>query len=141
MADDNDDAVKNAGTEPKADAAAGTFRILISLNGIEQGWWIDAGGTENWITLTANKSDASIWHQVVSGKTYLSTGTNYYLSYRTSSTGLKMRGWVYAAAWQLVGTHLKCVDNGKFVTMDGNYFYANGDANGDNLVDVKYVQN
>lgn len=134
---DNDDVVKNTGIEPKPEAGAGTFRVLISFNGVEQGWWIDAGGTENWITVTDNKADASVWHQVASsGKTYLSTGTNYYLSYRTSTTGMKMRGWVYAAAWQLVGTKLKCLDNGKLVGMDGKYFYANGE----NVVDVKYIQ-
>jgi hypothetical protein len=48
---------------------------------------------------------------------------------------MKMRGWTYAAKWQLAGKNLKCLDNGQLVGMDGKSFYVNDQ----NVVDVKYV--
>jgi hypothetical protein len=48
---------------------------------------------------------------------------------------MKMRGWTYAAKWELVGKNLKCLDNDKLVGVDGDYFYVNGE----NVVDVEYV--
>lgn len=133
------DVVSNAGVEPKPAQDVGKFRIKILLNGTPQGWWADAGGVDNWITVTDKEEDGSVWYWVpYNGATYLAVGSNNYLSYRTRGAygeGLKMRGWAYAGKWQKEDTHLKSGDNGKLVGMDGKSFYANGQ----NVVDLEYV--
>jgi hypothetical protein len=134
----DDDKIVNSGTEPKVEAGLKNFKIKVSRNGIDLGWWTNVGGTENWITVT-DKAGASVWYQVFyQGSTFLGIGSNNYLSYRTrgaSGECMKMRGWAYAAKWELVGKNLKCLDNGKLVGVEGDYFYVNGE----NVVDVEYV--
>ncbi len=102
------------------------------------GWWKDVGQPEYWITVT-DEANALIWYQVLhKGATFLSIGSNNYLSYRprgASALGMKIRGWSYAAKWLLVGKNLKCLDNNEFVGVDGNYFYVNGQ----NVVDVEFI--
>jgi len=132
---DNDDAVKNTDAEPKAEASR-CFRIFVSLNGAPIGWLTVTGPPEYWVTVTNDEGSASVWCQIsYNGKTYLNTGANNYLSYQASTTRLTMRAWVYATAWQLVGSHLKCLGNGKLVGVDGKYLFTNGE----NVVDVKFV--
>jgi hypothetical protein len=132
---DNDDIVKNTDAEPKAEANRG-FKILVTFNGVPIGWLTVTGPPVYWLTVTDNEASASVWYQLAyNGKTYIMTGPNNYLSYQTSTTRLNVRGWIYAAAWRLVGTHLECLDNGKLVGVDGNNLYANGE----NVVDVKFV--
>jgi hypothetical protein len=131
---DNDDIVKNTDAEPKAEASRG-FRILVTFNGVPIGWLTVTGPPEYWVTVTDNEASASVWYQVAyNGKTYIMTGPNNYLSL-TRTLRLEVRDWAYASAWQLVGTNLKCLANGKLVGVDGKYFYANGE----NVVDVKFV--
>jgi hypothetical protein len=133
------EAVSNTSVEPKPTEDVGKFKIKVLLNGTVQGWWADAGGVDNWITVVDKEGDASVWYWVPSsGATYLAAGTNNYLSYRTGGAyaeGLKMRGWVYAGKWQKEGQQLKSGDNGKLVGMDGKSFYANGQ----NVVELEYV--
>ena len=131
----------NSGPEP-ADSEAtevGEFNIRVSLNGVPLGWWTDNGSPEWWITAVPQQSDSIAWTQVSSGgNNYIKKSTNNYLSYRTGSpyaTGLKVRGWTYAAKWKLEGKNLLCVDNGKLVGCDGDSFYANGE----NVVEVEFV--
>ena len=135
----DDDKIVNSDAEPKVEVAGlKNFKIKVSRNGIVLGWLTNVGSPEYWITL-GDEAGASVWYQVFSsGSTYLSTGPNNYLSYRTrgaSGLGMKMRGWAYAAKWELMGKNLKCLDNDKLVGMDGDYFYVNSE----NVVDVEYV--
>lgn len=134
----DEDAVLNAGAEPQS--AVGTFKIAVSLNGVHRGWMVDGGGTENWVTLTPDETKAGVWEQVAyDGAIYYRLGSNNYLSYRSrgaSALGVKMRGWTYAAKWELQGTKLFCADNKEFLGMDGDYFYVNSQ----NEVDVKFVE-
>jgi hypothetical protein len=113
----------------------------VFLNGVEQGWFTDAGSPEYWIAVVPNEADSTTWTQVTSGgSTYFKKSTNNYLSYRSNNiiyaTGLKMRDWATAAKWSLQGKNLLCVDNGNLVGQDGSGFYANGQ----NVVEVEFVQ-
>ncbi len=134
------DEIVNSDIEPKAALGGmGNFKIKVSFNGIVLGSWTNVGQPEYWITVT-DEANASIWYQVLyKGSTFLATGSNNYLSYRprgASALGMKMRGWAYAAKWQLIGKNLKCLDNDELVGVDGNYFYVNGE----NVVDVEFIQ-
>ena len=146
MNKDDGDTVMNTVAEPTHDAAAkqgavGGFKIKVLLNGVEQGWFTDAGSPEYWITVTPNEADGTTWTQVAyDGNTYFKKSTNNYLSYRSNnvvfSTGMKMRDWATAAKWQLVGKNLKCVDNDSLAGRDGDGFYVNNK----NVVEVEFVQ-
>jgi hypothetical protein len=130
-------AIVNSGPEPKLAAGAGNFKIKVSYKGTELGWWKDVGGPEYWITTGDKASALSFYWVFYNGSPYLSAGSNNYLSYRTGSPyalGMKMRGWAYAAKWDLTGNKLKCLDNGNLVGVDGTSFYVNGE----NVVDVEF---
>lgn len=136
------DFISNNETEPNLSAATGVgdFNIKVFLNGIEQGWFTDAGSPEYWISVTPKRADSTVWSQVTHrGFTYLKKSTNNYLSYRSADVvftdGLKMRDWFSAAKWQLSGKNLKCLDNDSLVGREGDGFYVNNA----NVVEVEFV--
>ena len=66
MSKDDGDTIMNTGSEPTLDAAGksgavGEFKIKVSLNGVEQGWFTDVGSPEYWITVTPNQADGTTW--------------------------------------------------------------------------------